>query len=192
MKKLFFIFNLPLLLAGCIALKNNVALTEPTVGERARIRVVIPSVFNNYRGVTGYPNSQCSTKTSAGQGHVVSSYPFGFEKNSNGQKIGIPATRYSEEKDYVKAEVYLSANQPTKFSFLMPASASKVDTGLLQMTTYYNGCVARIILTPKANADYELVFPSKESCEFELNRLGTDKGDVSAIPVPANDVEICD
>jgi hypothetical protein len=188
-KKILLTFITPLLFAGCAAIKNNVPFPEPKDGDRARIRVVIPSVFNNYRGVVGYPNSQCMSRKTSG-GHVVDS-SFGFEKNLNGQKIGMPTTPFSEKKGYITTEAYLPANQPVIFTFLMPGDASAISTGTMNYTTYYKGCIAKVGFTPKTNADYELIFPSNGSCQFALNRLIADKGVVSAEPVSTNDVENC-
>lgn len=190
-KKIFLASSVPLLFAGCASLKSNVPFPEPTDGDRARIRVVIPSVFNSYRGVVGYPNSQCLPKSAVGNsGHVVGS-SFGFEKNLNGQKIGMPTTSFSEKKGYITAEAYLSADQPVVFTFVMPASADSVSNGSVEYTTYYKGCVAKVGFTPKTNADYELIFPSSGNCQFELNRLVDDKGVVSTNPVPTKAVDKC-
>lgn len=189
MKKIFSAFSIPFLLAGCAAIKNNVPFPEPKDGDRARIRVIAPSVFNEYRGVSGYPNSQCLSKKTAG-GHVLG-ISFGFEKHLNGQKIGMPTTPFSQKEGYVKAEVYLVANQPVIFTFLRPDYASTASTGIMGYTTYYKGCTAKVGFTPKTDEDYELIFPSSESCEFKLNRLTADNGVVSASPVPTNDIKNC-
>lgn len=194
MKKLLFIFSLPFFLTGCGIAKYNVAFNEPKDGDRARIRVIVPKVFNAYRGVTGYPNTQCLSKRPAGSGHIASSYAIGFENNLNGQKIGIPATTWSEKKEYVKAETYLSANQPVLFTFSKPNTTSESPTGIAGtklLTIYHDSCFAKIGFIPQKDADYELVFTSETSCQFELNRLAADNGVVSAIPVPTNNVENC-
>ncbi len=190
MKKIFFIYSLPFLLAGCAGLKGNVPLQEPKDGDRARIRVIVPTVFNNYRGTAGYPNSQCLGKKIVGSGHVASSYPFGFEKNLNGQKIGVPTTPAAEKKGVVNAEAYLAANQPIIFTYLMPDSASSTTVNGLTSTRYYKGCTARVGFTPEVNADYELDF-SSDNCQFELHRLMVDKDVVSATPVSTNEVKNC-
>jgi hypothetical protein len=189
MKKIFLISSIPLLFAGCAALKNNVPFPEPKDGDRARIRVIIPSLFNDYRGVVGYPNSQCMSKKNK-SGHVVGS-SFGFEKHLNGQKIGMPNTPFSEKKGYITAEAYVSANQPVIFTFLMPNSASSASTGATNYTTYYGGCTANVGFTPKTNEDYELIFPSSGNCQFELNRLIDEKGVVSTNAIPTKAVENC-
>jgi len=191
MKKTFLTFSISLLFTGCAALKSNVPFPEPKDGDRARIRVVIPSVFNNYRGVVGYPNTQCMPKSAVGTSGLVLGSSFGFEKHLNGQKIGMPTTPFSEKKGYIAAEVYLSASQPIIFTFLMPDFASSVSTGTVKQTTYYKGCRAKVSFTPKANTDYELVFPSSGNCKFELNHLADDKGIVSASPIPTYAVEDC-
>ncbi|MDY7546020.1 hypothetical protein RGU75_07225 [Glaciimonas sp. CA11.2] len=192
MKKILLVLNIPLMLLGCAAIKNNVTFPEPKDGERARIRVIIPKVFNDYRGSTGYPNSQCLPKNLSGGGHIASSYLFGFEKNLNGQKIGIPTTTFSEKKGFVAAEAYLSANRPVIFTFLMPAGASTMSTGTTSYTRYYQGCMAKVGFTPRVNADYELIFPSSGSCQFELSRLIVDKDTVLARPITTDDVRDCD
>jgi hypothetical protein len=194
MKKLLFIFSLPLLLTACGIGKYNVAYSEPKDGDRARIRVIVPTVFNAYRGVTAFPNMQCLPKRPVGGGHVVGSYAMGFENNLNGQKIGIPASAFSDKKGYVKAEAYLSANQPVMFTFSKPNSTSESPTALgntKMITIYPDNCFARVVFIPQTNADYELVFTSETSCQFELNRLTVDQGVVSTAPVIQRNIEIC-
>lgn len=194
MKKLLYIFGLPFLLIAYGIGKYNVAHDATKDGGRARIRVIVPTVFNAHREVTAFPNIQCLSKRPAGSGHVAGSYAIDFDNNLNGQKIGIPASALSEKKGYVKAETYLAANQPIMFTFSRPQSTSESPTvpgNTKMVTTYQNSCFARVVFIPETNVDYELVFTSEASCEFELNRLTVDRGVVSAAPVGQRNIEVC-
>jgi uncharacterized protein YceK len=93
-KKILFLIAATFLLSGCNTLKQNVVVSEPTDGERARVRVVIQDI--DYRGVRAYPNSTCVNDKLPGNGMVANvQMILGFEKNLNNKKIGMPETAHS-------------------------------------------------------------------------------------------------
>jgi len=184
-------------LSGCAALKENVAIREPSENPRARIRVVIPSVFNAYRGVRGYPNSACIGKKVDGNGNIVSSQ-FGFEKHLNGQSLDMPATELAQRKNTVKAEFFAVADQPISFRYLIPDISSLTIVGNDEFRTRIPGCTANISMVPEAGADYELAFELGASgkCAYEARKLVVrpSEGDSTAslIPFPIQAVGTCD
>lgn len=151
-----------LTLSGCSALRENVVVSEPDSGARARIRVVIPLSSAAYRGVRAYPGSRCVSHRLPGNGMVVNMQMIlGFEKNLNGRKLGIPETDLSQDKDYVSAEIYAAAEQPISFSYLKPAS--EIVNGPYS-TIYPDGCGLSVSFVPAAGADYELDFEAAAQC----------------------------
>jgi len=184
-------------LSGCAALKENVAIREPSENPRARIRVLIPSVFGVYRGVRGYPNSTCVGSEVVGNGNIVSSQ-FGFEKHLNGQSLGMPATELSQRKDTEKAEFFAVADQPISFRYLIPDIASVIIVGGYEHRTRIPGCSANISMIPEAGADYELAFElgTPGTCVHEVRKLlvGPVDGNssVSRVPLPIQRVGACD
>lgn len=141
---------------GCSALKHNVPVDEPKDGPRARIRVVIPSVFNNYAAVRAYPDTACIPKIneSPGNGNVVVSQ-FGFAANLNDQKIGIPDTPVSLDKSHNNAEIYVRANQSITFFYLGPVG--RIDMPI-ERNVRYSSCGFAIALIPQADTDYQIEF----------------------------------
>jgi hypothetical protein len=184
-------------LSGCAALKENVAIREPSENPRARIRVLIPSVLNVYRGVRGYPNSACVGSKVDGNGNIVSSQ-LGFEKHLNGQSLGMPTTELSQRKNTVKAEFFAVADQPISFRYLIPDISSLTIVGSDEYRTRIPGCTANISMTPEAGADYELAFELGASgkCAYEARKLVVrpSEGDSTAslVSFPIQEVGACD
>jgi hypothetical protein len=156
-------------LSGCTALKQNVVVTEPTDGPRARIRVVIPNV--DYHGVRAFPDSACVNRSLPNSGMVTSvQMVLGFEKNLNGKKIGVPETLYSADTRYMNAEIYAKANEPITFNISKPPVTEGVGGGYVRV--YYDtACNQAVSFTPISNGDYELVFSSEKNCPAVARQL---------------------
>lgn len=172
------------LLSGCSALRSNVALEQPKEGPRARVRVITPSVFNEYRGVRAYPNQACIADNKApGNGNVVGTQ-FGFEKSLTGQKLGMPESASSVKEDNNQAEVFVAANQPITFKYLKPDSASVTVIAGFKSTVRLPGCIAAVSFIPEAGADYELVFgdDSSKGCGYSSTRLSAPTSEEGVAP----------
>jgi hypothetical protein len=163
-------------LSGCSALKHNVKFEQPTEGPRARIRVVVPAVFNGYRGVRAFPNRDCLPDVnSPGNGNIVASQ-FGFEENLTGQKIDMPETLLSAKEDTKQAEIFVTAGQPIVFHYKAPVIA--VGTSEDKRFDVFYHCALPVSFIPEAGADYELEFVDYDtSCVASLLRL-------DALPTP--------
>lgn len=160
------------LLGGC-AVKGNVVVTEPVDGLRARIRVAASDEGFNapYRGVRAYPGSSCIDKSIPGNGNVVNP-TAGFEKTLNGQQRGMPISAYSQDKHFRTAEFYAAANQPISLSYIRVGTYSTYVMGYLKTTTYNNDqCGRSVQFIPQANADYEIIFDSTQSCKVQAYQL---------------------
>lgn len=156
-------------LCGCTALKQNVVVTEPTDGARARIRVVIPNV--DYHGVRAFPDSACVNRSLPNSGMVTSvQMVLGFEKNLNGKKIGVPETLYSADTRYMSAEIYAKANEPITFSISKPPETEGVG-GQYVRVYYATACNQAVSFIPNANSDYELVFSGAKNCPAMARQL---------------------
>lgn len=158
-----------LVLSGCSALKHNVEVEQPRDGPRARVRVIVPSVFNGYRGVRAFPNRDCLPDlASPGNGNVVASQ-FGFEKNLTGQDLGMPKTPLPARESVKQAEIFVTAGQPIVFHYRAPAMATENAIGRLQKVHH---CALPVSFVPEAGADYELeFFDHVTSCTSRLLRL---------------------
>jgi hypothetical protein len=171
-------------LSGCSALKHNVEFEQPTEGPRARVRVVVPAVFNGYRGVRAFPDKNCLPDVnSPGNGNVVASQ-FGFEANLTGQKLGMPETPLSAKEGTKQAEIFVTAGQPIVFHYKAPAMATEKAGGGF-VTVYHCGLPVSFI--PEAGVDYELEFVDHvNSCASSLLRL-----DAPLTRLPAKRVDNC-
>ena len=144
-RKVLFLIAAGFLLSGCNTLKQNVVVSEPTEGERARVRVVIQDI--DYRGVRAYPNSACVNDTLQGNGIVANvQMVLGFEKNLNNKKIGIPETAHSVDINFVSSEIYVAANEPITFRFHKPNT--KIEAGIYS-TWRNDGCYMKKTLIPE-------------------------------------------
>lgn len=173
-----------LALSGCSVLKHNVKLEQPTEGPRARVRVVVPAVFNAYRGVRAFPNVDCLPDlNSPGNGNVVGPQ-FGFEENLTGQKLGMPETPLSAREDTKQAEIFVTAGQPIVFRYTGSAIAIR-NAGTRFAVAHL--CSFPVSFIPEAGADYELEFGGHvDSCVFRLLRL-----DAPLTQLQANRVDKC-
>jgi hypothetical protein len=199
--KTIYPYVLPMMVAlsGCGALKNNVAFEQPLEGARARVRVVIPTELNQYRGVRAFPNKDCVPdlrhERPPGNGNVVASN-YGFEANLNGQKIGMPETPLSAKKDTKQAEIFVTAGQPVVFRYMLPGvGGTVVRNGVSAPAT---GCPMSVSFIPEAGADYELEFHELDlsvslqgSCAANLYRIGASAPGKEAAPIQVKQVDNC-
>jgi len=178
------------IIAGCSALKHNVVVAEPTEGDRARIRVVIPNI--DYRGVRAYPNSACVNWDLPGAGMVTSvQMSLGFEKNLNEKKIGIPTTTYSGNNNYMTAEIYAAANQPITFSINKPPLTEPAGGGYVRFYPK-TACSNAVSFTPEANGDYELVFSDELNCPTTVHKLSVRQQHFEVTPVESQVATRCE
>jgi hypothetical protein len=183
-------------LSGCAALKYNVALEQPTEGSRARVRVVIPTVFNHSLVVRAFPNRDCAPNlNSPNSGNVVAHQPLGFVASWTGQKLGIPETPLSAKEHTKQAEVFVIADQPIVFFYFAPVMGYGGTTRI--GTTHFiktYGCNFPISFVPEAGTDYELEFaynPSKNICTASLHKLGTPNSKNGMVPIQMERVDKC-
>lgn len=171
MRKIVCLLASMAVLSGCGTLKHNVAFEQPTKEPRARVRVVVPVQFNHYRGVRAFPNGACdSNPDSPGNGYVVASW-YGFQENLTGQKLGMPKTELSDKKNTQQAEIFVAAEQPIVFRYVLPNRGGAISgTGRYATQRIIPGCTAAILFIPKAGADYELEFGFGQ-CDYTLFRL---------------------
>lgn len=163
-------------LPGCAAIKGNVTLEAPSSGPTANVRVIIPGALNAYHGVRAYPNSTCFGTKVPGNGNVVSSYLIGFEKNLNGQNLGMLPTYLSQKEGSVQAEIQVAANRPITFHYIYPATSRSVFPEAGSPNTYriyLNGCSATFSFIPEEGSDYELYFDDAlfGICPYNVSKL---------------------
>jgi hypothetical protein len=146
--------------------------------------VVVPAVFNGYRGVRAFPNADCLPDVNfPGNGNVVASQ-FGFEETLTGQKHGMPETPLSAKEDTKQAEIFVTAGQQIVFHYNAPAMRIR-GAGAGLATVYH--CDLPVSFIPEAGADYELEFVDHvDSCSSRLLRL-----DVPLIQIQAKRVDNC-
>jgi hypothetical protein len=177
------------IMTGCSAIKHNVVVAEPIDGSRARIRVVIPNV--EYRGVRAYPNSACANPNLPGAGMVTSvQMSLGFEKNLNEKKIGIPATPYSNNNNYMTSEIYAAANQPITFSINKPPLTIPEGGGYVRIYPK-TACGNAVSFIPEANGDYELVFSDELNCPATASKLSIQNERFEVTPVALQEAKRC-
>lgn len=186
-KNIFSVCLIGFFLLGCTAIKQNVVLNEPTEGERARVRIVIPDT--DYRGVRAYPNSACMSDKVQGNGMVTSvQMILGFEKNLNNKKIGMPTTSYSVDQQYMNAEIYVAANQPITFRFLKPQTIIKNG---VYVTVLNDGCFVAKSFIPDSNNDYEIVFNDGKQCLVAAEKIVRKNESVSMTAVATETASDC-
>jgi hypothetical protein len=173
-----------LFISGCAAIRNNVVVTEPTDGARARVRVAIPAGGLG-RNVLVYPNSTCVGNNVPGKGRVLSNFTLSFEKTLNDKKIGMAKTGISENGEFIKSEIYVQAGAPmTLTTFRVQQESIDIVGKMTYRTFYHDGCGKAITFTPDENADYEVVFgEDKISCAASVNKIVEDQGVSSLTPV---------
>lgn len=186
-KNILFLLAVASLLSGCNTLKQNVVVTEPTAGERARVRVVIQDI--DYRGVRAYPNSTCVNDKLPGNGMVANvQMAIGFEKNLNNKKIGMPETAHSVDKNFVTSEIYVAANEPITFRFGKPNT--EIEAGIYS-TWLKDGCNVKKTLIPEPDTDYELVFTDVPQCMATAHKIVKTNGSMTMVPVEYKDTTDC-
>lgn len=186
-KKVLFSIAAGLLLSGCNTLKQNVVVSEPTGGERARVRVVIQDI--DYRGVRAYPNSTCVNDKLPGNGMVANvQMVLGFEKNLNHKKIGMPQTAHSVDKNFVSSEIYVAAHEPITFRFHKPNT--KIEAGIYS-TWRNDGCYMKKTLIPEPDADYELIFTDVPQCLATAQKIVKTNESMTMVPVEYKDTTDC-
>ena len=186
-KNISFLIAACFLLSGCNTLKQNVVVSEPTEGERARVRVVIQDI--DYRGVRAYPNSACVNDTLQGNGIVANvQMVLGFEKNLNNKKIGIPETAHSIDMNFVSSEIYVAANEPITFRFHKPNA--KIEAGIYS-TWRNDGCYMKKTLIPEPDGDYELIFTDMPRCLATAHKIVRTNESTTMVPVEYKDTTDC-
>jgi hypothetical protein len=186
-KKILFLIAATFLLSGCNTLKQNVVVSEPTNGERARVRVVIQDI--DYRGVRAYPNSTCVNDKLPGNGMVANvQMILGFEKNLNNKKIGMPETAHSVDKNFVSSEIYVAANEPITFRFHKPNTVLK---GGAYDIVLKDGCYMKKTLIPEPNGDYELIFTDVPQCLALAHKIVKTNELTTMVPVEYKDTTDC-
>ena len=186
-KNISFLIAACFLLSGCNTLKQNVVVSEPTEGERARVRVVIQDI--DYRGVRAYPNSACVNDTLQGNGIVANvQMVLGFEKNLNNKKIGIPETAHSVDINFVSSEIYVAANEPITFRFHKPNA--KIEAGIYS-TWRNDGCYMKKTLIPEPDGDYELIFTDMPRCLATAHKIVRTNESTTMVPVEYKDTTDC-
>lgn len=186
-KNISFLIAACFLLSGCNTLKQNVVVSEPTEGERARVRVVIQDI--DYRGVRAYPNSACVNDKLQGNGMVANvQMVLGFEKNLNNKKIGIPETAHSVDINFVSSEIYVAANEPITFRFHKPNT--KIEAGIYS-TWRNDGCYMKKTLIPEPDGDYELIFTDMPRCLATAHKIVRTNESTTMVPVEYKDTTDC-
>ena len=168
-----------LLVTGCSAIKHNVALSEPTDGAKARVRIAMPK-YGNGRNVVAYPNSACAGNNVPGKGRVLSNYVIGFEETLNNKKIGMAKTAISMNESFIKSEVYVPAGGPLTLrtfkvrseSVSAPTSIAGTSLSYVTTTRHGDGCGSVFTFVADEGGDYEVVVGGDMvSCSVSVSKI---------------------